>query len=282
MRGIRISKSITDRQDESLKIFFKEISKYPLLDQDEEIELARRIQKGDEKALQKLVNSNLRFVVSVAKQYQGKGIPLVDLIQEGCDGIIIAAKKFDPNRGIKFISYAVWWIRQVIVKALSDHCRVVRVPVSQILYLSRINKSVEKLEKIYERPPSDDELGEDIDISSDKVNSTLKYSIRATSLDTPINEDNDSLLDIIPNNSDLVDEQINQNDLYNTLDRILNKLPNRESDILRMLFGIGMPPVSQEKIANMFGIGGERVRQIQHKGLDMIRKKYIKELNDLL
>ena len=280
MRGIKISQSITDRNDETLKLYFKEVAKIPLLTPDEEIYLAKRIQIGDEIALNKLVKSNLRFVISVAKQYQNKGVPLMDLIQEGNNGLIKAAKLFDPDKGIKFISYAVWWIRQFIVKALSDQCRVVRVPVSQVLYLSRLNKSIEKLEKLYERPPSDEELGEDVNINPDKVNSTLSYTVRASSLETPFDDDC-TLLDIIPNTSDPTDENINKTDLYNTIEEILKNLPNRESDIIRMLFGIGMSPVPQEEIANRLGIGGERVRQIQHKGLNMIRSKYLNKLKDL-
>lgn len=284
MKSFKITPSITDRQDASLGLYFKDVSKLPMISPEEEIELARRAKKGDEKAIQELVKANLRFVISVAKQYQGKGIPLVDLIQEGSLGIIQAAKLFDPDKGFKFISYAVWWIRQSIMKAISDQCRTIRIPISQVVYINKINKASEKFEQLNGRKPSTEELEEETKIEANKINSTMVSSGRTVSLESPLkNEEVGCLLDVIPDEGAiLADSETTRNDLSASLEFILSKLPYRESDILRMSFGIGMQVMPSEEIANRFGIGTERVRQIQHSAIKNIRKNYLNELKDLL
>ena len=284
MKSFKITPSITDRQDASLGLYFKDVSKLPMLSPEKELELARKAKNGDEKAIQELVKANLRFVISVAKQYQGKGLPLVDLIQEGSLGAIQAAKLFDPDKGFRFISYAVWWIRQSIMKAISDQCRTIRVPMSQVVCISKINKASEKFEQKYGRKPSPEELEQDTDIEVSKINSTLAYNNKAMSLDSPFSDDDVScLLDVIPNdNATPADTSTNREDLINGIERVLSKLSFRDRDILRMSFGIGMQPMQNEEIANRFGIGTERVRQIQHSAIKSIRKNYINELKDLI
>lgn len=283
MKSLRITPSITDRQDASLRLYFKDVSKLPMISQEKEIELAQKAKNGDGKAIQELVKANLRFVISVAKQYQGKGLPLVDLIQEGSLGIIQAAKLFNPDRGIKFISYAVWWIRQSIIKAISDQCRTIRTPLNQIVCLRKISKATERFEQEHGIKPSSEELEQDINIEVDKINSTLAYNNKTISLDNQFNDTDGCLLDIIPNNNAvLADTYIDKTDLINEIEYILSELSPRDSDVLRMSFGIGIHPMQNEEIANRFGIGTERVRQIQHNAIKYIRKHYLNELKDLL
>ena len=284
MKSLKITQSITDRQDASLGLYFKEVSKQPILSQEEEVELTRKVKEGNSDAMDKLIKSNLRFVISVAKQYQGKGLPLVDLIQEGNLGMIQAAKLFDPDKGFKFISYAVWWIRQAIMKALSDQCRTVRIPMSQVVYINKINKVSEKFEQLNGRKPSIQELENETNLDQSKINTALSSVSRSVSLDNPIkDEDSNCLIDIIPNeNSAPTDINTNESDLSNEIERVLSKLSCRDRDILRMSFGIGMDPMSNDEIANRFGIGGERVRQIQHSAINYIRKNYSDGLKDLL
>lgn len=285
MKTFKILPSITDRQDESLKIFFKEISKIPLLTQEEEKKLAYRMKNGDKDAIDKMVASNLRFVVSVAKQYQNKGLPLIDLIQEGCTGIIRACESYDVDTGNKFISYAVWWIRQAILQAISDQCRTVRVPVNHIVTMNKINKMVEKFEQENGRFPSNEEIEEETKLPIDKINFTLSSSYRTTSLDSSFKDDEDAslLIDILPNtNIEDSDERIEYQEDYKELLNILSNLSDREHDIVVMYFGIGMFPMQYEEIANRFGIGSERVRQILHEALEYLRKNYSNELKQLL
>lgn len=283
MRSFKISQSITDRQDASLNYYFKDVSRQPMISQEEEIELTKQIKKGSEAAVKKLVEANLRFVISVAKQYQNKGLALVDLIQEGNLGLIEGARKFDETRGFRFISYAVWWIRQAIIKALSDQCRTIRVPSNQIVCINKINKAIEKFEQQHGRKPSTGELEELTNIDYDKICLTMSAMNRSVSLESPIkDEDASCLLDIIPNDGVSTDTEVSKNDLSNEIERILSKLSYRDRDILRMSFGIGMNPMTNEEIARRFGIGSERVRQIQHSALKHIRNKYTKELKDLL
>lgn len=202
MRNFKIAQSITDRQDASLGIYFRDVSKQPMISPEEEIELTREIKKGNNKAAEKLINANLRFVISVAKQYQGKGLPLVDLIQEGNCGLIEASKKFDENRGFRFISYAVWWIRQAIIKAISDQCRTIRVPMSQIVCVGKINKATEAFEKTYGRKPSVEELEESTKLEANKITSALSSINGSVSLNSPFKgDDTGCLLDVIPNNN---------------------------------------------------------------------------------
>lgn len=284
MKSFKITQSITDRQDASLGLYFKDVSKLSLLSPKEEIELTRKIKNGDEKAIKKLIESNLRFVISVAKQYQGKGLPLVDLIQEGNLGLIQSAKLFNPDKGFRFISYAVWWIRQSIMKAISDQCRTIRVPMSQVVCISKINKASERFEQKHGRKPSPEELEQDTNIEVSKINSTLAYNNKAMSLDSPFSDDDVScLLDVIPNDNAIpVDTSTNKEDLVNGIEHVLSKLSFRDRDVLRMSFGIGMQPMSNDEIAKRFGIGTERVRQIQHSAINFIRKNYINNLKELL
>ena len=284
MKNFKITQSITDRQDASLGLYFKDVSKLSLLSPEEEIELTKRVKEGDEKATKKLIESNLRFVISVAKQYQGKGIPLVDLIQEGNIGILQAARLFNPDKGFRFISYAVWWIRQSIIKAISEQCRTVRIPMSQVVYINKINKATEKFEQLNGRKPSLGELEEETKIEASKINSTMASAGRAISLESSLKDEEVScLLDIIPDEGATpADSNVTKNDLSSSIEAILAKLSYRDSDILRMSFGIGMQPMPNDEIANRFGIGTERVRQIQHSAINFIRKNYINDLKELL
>ena len=283
MKSLKITPSITDRQDASLGLYFRDISKQSMITQEEETELTRRIKNGDEEASKKLVEANLRFVISVAKQYQGKGLPLIDLIQEGNYGLIEASKRFDETRGFKFISYAVWWIRQSIIKALSDQCRTIRIPMNQVSYISKINKVLDKFEKEYERSPSIEEIKDETNINEDKILGILSYSGKTISLETPIKgEDTSCLIDILPNDTPSSDSSMCNEDVAKVINIILSTLSYRDRDVIRMSFGIGMEPMSNIEIANRFGIGGERVRQIIQSTISNIRKKYSNDLIDLL
>lgn len=284
MKSFKITQSITDRQDASLGLYFKDVSKLSLLSPEEEIKLTKKVKEGDEKAKNKLIESNLRFVISVAKQYQGKGLPLVDLIQEGSLGMIEAATKFNPDKGFRFISYAVWWIRQSIMKAISEQCRTIRIPMSQVVYINKINKATERFEQLNGRKPSLEELEKETKIEASKINSTMASAGRAVSLESPLKDEEVScLLDIIPDEGATpADSDATRNDLSNGIEAILAKLSYRDSDILRMSFGIGMQPMPNDEIANRFGIGTERVRQIQHSAIKFIRKNYINDLKELL
>lgn len=284
MKSFKITQSITDRQDASLGLYFKDVSKLSLLSPDEEIELTKKVKEGDERATKKLIESNLRFVISVAKQYQGKGIPLVDLIQEGNLGLIQSARLFDPDKGFRFISYAVWWIRQAIMKAISEQCRTIRVPMSQVVYLNKINKASEKFEQLNGRKPFAEELEEETEIEANKINNAIVSVGRTVPLESPLKDEEVScLLDIIPDEGAIpADSDATRNDLSNSIEAILAKLSYRDSDILRMSFGIGMQPMPNDEIANRFGIGTERVRQIQHSAINFIRKNYINDLKELL
>ena len=284
MRKFKITQSITDRKDASLGLYFKDVSKLSMITPEEEIELTKRIKLGDNEAANELVSANLRFVISVAKQYQNKGLDLVDLIQEGNLGMLEAARKFDETRGYRFISYAVWWIRQAIMKAISDQCRTVRVPMSQIVNMGKITKASEKFEQENGRAPSVEELEEETSLDPKKISMSLAATYRSVSLESPFrDEDVSCLLDIIPNdNSEPTDSTVVREDLAIGINRILSKLSYREGDVIRMSFGIGMQQMSNDEIANRFGIGGERVRQIQHGAISKMKNKFGKELNDLL
>lgn len=284
MKSFKITQSITDRQDASLGMYFKDVSKQPLIDINKEIALTKRIKEGDKTAIDELVKANLRFVISVAKQYQNKGLSLVDLIQEGNVGLIEASKRYDETRGFRFISYAVWWIRQAIMHAISDQCRTVRIPMSQVVYMNKINKATSKFEQEHGRKPSPEEIEEETNLTSDKISFTLSSSSRSMSLETPFkDEEAGCLLDVLPNeNCEDADEQLVQSSVSKELEDILNKLSFRERDILRMSFGLGMTPMQNEEIASRFGVGAERVRQIQHEALSKIREKYSNALRELL
>lgn len=284
MKSFKITQSITDRKDASLGIYFKDVSKLSMITPEKEIELTRRIKLGDKAAANELVTANLRFVISVAKQYQNKGLDLVDLIQEGNIGMLEAAYKFDETRGYRFISYAVWWIRQSIMRAISEQCRTVRVPMSQIVNMSKINKMSEKFEQKNGRVPSMEEIEEETNLNRNKINMSLTSTYRSVSLESPLrDEDVSCLLDVLPNdNSESTDTTALKSDLILEIERILSKLSYREQDVLRMSFGIGVQAMSNDEIANRFGIGGERVRQIQHSAINHIKNKYKNELSELL
>lgn len=284
MKGFKITQSITDRQDASMGLYLKDVSKQPLLTPEQEVELSKRVKEGDKVALNDLVRANLRFVVSVAKSYQNQGLPLVDLIQEGNLGLIEAAKRYDEARGYKFISYAVWWIRQSILQALGEKSRTVRVPMSQISIVGKINKASDKFEQEYKRKPSVEELSAILGIDPEKIAVAIESISRAVSLETPFgDEEAGCLLDVIPNeNSSNSDEYSSRNDLSNSIELALSSLPFRERDILRMLFGIGMCPMQDDEIANRFGIGRERVRQIRKEALKTLAEEYGDILKEFL
>lgn len=282
MRPIKILQSITDRHDDSLNIFFKEISKIPLIDINKETELSRRVKDGDMSAANELALANLRFVISVAKQYQNKGIPLVDLIQEGIIGLIRAAQKYDESKGFRFISYAVWWIRQAIIKAISSQCRTVRTPSSQINLYNKIDQISNRFEQENNRLPSTDEIEELIDVDSDKVSISINAFNKSVSLDTKFSDDESgTLLDIIPDDSMSITTKLEEEDISKEMACIFDELSNRESDVIRMVFGFGMNPMQKEEIANRFGITSERVRQIQKEALEKIRKNHYNLLKDI-
>ena len=251
---------------------------------EEEVELTRRIKKGDKSAINKLINANLRFVISVAKQYQGKGLDLVDLIQEGNYGLILSARLFDDTRGYRFISYAVWWIRQSIIKAISEQSRIVRVPTNLIANMSKINKTSERFEQLNERGLSIDEIEEKTKLNKRKIDLSFKSTCKFIPLDNPLkDEDTGCLIDILSNdNSDPADNSIIESNLSVEIEKVLSKLSYRDQDVLRMSFGIGMQPMSYNEIANRFGVGEERIRQIQHGTIKFIRKEYGDELIELL
>ena len=284
MKSFKITQSITDRKDASLGIYFKDVSKLSMITPEKEVELTKRIKLGDKAAANELVTANLRFVISVAKQYQNKGLDLVDLIQEGNIGMLEAAYKFDETRGYRFISYAVWWIRQSIMRAISEQCRTVRVPMSQIVNMSKINKMSEKFEQKNGRVPSMEEIEEETNLDRKKINMSLASTYRSVSLESPLrDEDVSCLLDVLPNdNSESTDTTALKSDLILEIERILSKLSYREQDVLRMSFGIGVQAMSNDEIASRFGIGGERVRQIQHSAINHIKNKYKNELSELL
>ena len=284
MKSFKITQSITDRKDASLGIYFKDVSKLSMITQEKEVELTKRIKLGDKAAANELVTANLRFVISVAKQYQNKGLDLVDLIQEGNIGMLEAAYKFDETRGYRFISYAVWWIRQSIMRAISEQCRTIRVPMSQIVNMSKINKMSEKFEQKNGRVPSMEEIEEETNLNRKKINMSLASTYRSVSLESPLrDEDVSCLLDVLPNdNSESTDTTALKSDLILEIERILSKLSYREQDVRRMSFGIGVQAMSNDEIANRFGIGGERIRQIQHSAINHIRNKYKNELSELL
>jgi len=273
MRQLKITKSITNRESASLDKYLQEIGKEELITVEEEVELAQRIKKGDQAALEKLTRANLRFVVSVAKQYQNQGLSLPDLINEGNLGLIKAAEKFDETRGFKFISYAVWWIRQSILQALAEQSRIVRLPLNQVGSLNKINKAFSKFEQEHERKPSPEELAESLDLPADKVADTLRVSGRHVSVDAPfVDGEDNSLLDVLVNNdSPNADRSLIMESLAKEIHRSLATLTERESDIIRLFFGIGCQEMTLEEIGERFGLTRERVRQIKEKAIRRLR-----------
>ena len=277
MRQLKISKSITNRSSEALDKYLVEIGREPMITVDEEIELAQEIHKGGrkgERAKEKLIKANLRFVVSVAKQYQHQGLSLTDLIDEGNIGLVKAAEKFDETRGFKFISYAVWWIRQSILQALAEQSRIVRLPLNQVGSLNKISKAFSKFEQENERRPSPEELAGELDIPVDKISDTLKVSGRHISVDAPFVEGEDnSLLDVLVNDdSPMADRSLVNESLAREIDRALSTLTDREKEIIQMFFGIGQQEMTLEEIGDKFGLTRERVRQIKEKAIRRLRQ----------
>ena len=273
MRQLKITKSITNRESASLDKYLQEIGKEDLITVEEEVELAQRIKKGDQEALEKLTKANLRFVVSVAKQYQNQGLSLPDLINEGNLGLIKAAEKFDETRGFKFISYAVWWIRQSILQALAEQSRIVRLPLNQVGSLNKINKALARFEQENERTPSPEELAVVLDIPKEKVSDTLRVSGRHVSVDAPFADGEDSnLLDVLVNaDSPNADRGLINESLSTEVDRALATLTERERDIIKYFFGIGCSEMTLEEIGDKFGLTRERVRQIKEKAIRRLR-----------
>lgn len=273
MRQLKITKSITNRESASVEKYLQEISREALLTTEEEVELAQKIRKGDSLALDRLTRANLRFVVSVAKQYQNQGLSLPDLINEGNLGLIKAAQKFDETRGFKFISYAVWWIRQSILQALAEQARIVRLPLNQVGSLNRINKALSRFEQENERRPSAEELSKELDIPVDKISDTLKVSARHVSVDAPFSDDEDgSLLDVLPNDdAPEADSSLNKESLSQEIDRALARLNERERDVVKRFFGIGCDEMSLDEISEELNLSRERVRQIKEKAIRQLK-----------
>lgn len=274
MRQLKIQKSITNRESASLEKYLQEIGHEELLTVDEEVELAQKIRKGDRKALDRLTKANLRFVVSVAKQYQNQGLSLPDLINEGNVGLIKAAEKFDETRGFKFISYAVWWIRQSILQAIAEQSRIVRLPLNQVGSVNKINRELNKFEQEHERRPSADEIADRIDLPEDKIAEALKVNNNHhVSVDAPFVEGEDnSLLDVLTNDDiPSTDRALVQESLRDEIGRALEILNERERKVVKAFFGIGMPEMTLEEIGDKYNLTRERVRQIKEKAIRRLR-----------
>jgi len=275
MRQLKITKQVTNRESKSLDKYLQDISKLPMITAEEEVELAQRIREGDQAALDKLTTANLRFVVSVAKQYQNQGLTLPDLINEGNAGLVKAAKRFDETRGFKFISYAVWWIRQAILQALAEQSRIVRLPLNKIGSINKINKAFSFLEQTHQRPPSAQEIAQELDMTVSEVKQSLKNSGRHLSMDAPLKEgETSSLYDVVksgesPNpDRDLMKESLNVE-----INRALDTLSQKESDVIRLNFGLSdEPPMTLDEIGATFDLTRERVRQIREKGIKRLRQ----------
>lgn len=273
MRQLKITKSITNRESASLDKYLQEIGREELISVEEEVELAQRIRNGDRVALEKLTKANLRFVVSVAKQYQNQGLSLPDLINEGNLGLIRAAEKFDETRGFKFISYAVWWIRQSILQALAEQSRIVRLPLNQVGSLNKINKALARFEQENERRPTSEELAKVLDMPEEKISDTLKVSGRHVSMDAPFaNGEDNSLIDVLEN-TDLpnTDSKLIEESLSKEIERVLAALSDREREIIKMFFGISCQERTLEEISDTFGLTRERVRQIKEKAIRRLK-----------
>ena len=273
MRQLKITKSITNRESQSLDKYLQEIGHEELISVDEEVELAQKIRNGDKKALEKLTKANLRFVVSVAKQYQNQGLSLPDLINEGNLGLIKAAKKFDETRGFKFISYAVWWIRPSILQALAEQSRLVRLPLNQVGSVNKVSRAFNKFEQENERRPSIEEIAAEIDLPQDKIAEAIKVGNRQISVDAPFSDsDDNSLLDILPNTSiPNADKGLDIESLKEEVNRALSTLNERERDILKDFFGLNGTELTLEEIGQKYGLTRERVRQIKEKAIRRLR-----------
>ena len=283
MKAISISKSITNRSE--INDYLKDVAKIPLLTKEEEIDLATKARNGDKKAKDKLIISNLRFVITVAKKYQNNGLPLADLINEGNIGLIRAAELFDPNKGFKFISYAVWWIRQAIVKAIQNTNRTIRIPSTQYSILYNINKEISNFYQKNERQPSAEELSIIMNIPEEQIIKLLEYNNRMSSIDTPISDDEDAgtMVDIIPNqNIKKTDYSLNEESDNTNMNLILNLLGDRERDIVILYYGLGCKALRLGEIGRLFGISAERTRQVRDKALNKLRTTYKKQVSHIL
>lgn len=276
MRQLKITKQITNRDTKSLEKYFQEISKLDLITAEEEVELARRIREGDQIALNSLVNANLRFVVSTAKQYQGSGLRLSDLINEGNIGLVKAAKRFDETRGFKFISYAVWWIRQSILQAISEQSRMVRLPLNKIGEISKIKKASSSLEQVYQRPPNALEIAGELEMNRDQVKLAMKNSGKHVSMDAPFETGESSNLYTVIQSKDSVspDAELMRESLNMDMNQALKSLPERESEVIRLYYGLDeRNPKSLSEIGELFDLTRERVRQIREKAIRRLRNK---------
>lgn len=273
MRQLKITKSITNRESASLDRYLQEIGREKMISAEEEVRLAQRIKQGDEKALDELTKANLRFVVSVAKQYQNQGLSLPDLINEGNVGLIKAAHKFDETRGFKFISYAVWWIRQSILQALAQQSRMVRLPLNQVGSLHKVSRAAKEFEQKNERKPSIEELAGDVDLPEEKIVEAIKADTRHVSVDAPFtSDDSNSLLDVLPNgNSPSADKDLLHESLQKEIERALETLSPRERNVIKAFFGIGQQEMTLEEIGDKYGLTRERVRQIKEKAIRRLR-----------
>ncbi len=273
MRQLKITKSITNRESAALEKYLQEISKETMISAEEEVELAQRIKKGDQKALERLTKANLRFVVSVAKQYQNQGLSLPDLINEGNLGLLKAAERFDETRGFKFISYAVWWIRQSILQAISEQSRIVRLPLNQVGSVNKINREINRFEQINERRPSVDEIAEKVDLPHEKIDEALAINGHQISVDAPfVDGEDNSLLDVMPNSdAPLADNELVEESLRSEIQNALNALNERERNVVEASYGINQPELTLEEIGTKFGLTRERVRQIKEKAIRKLR-----------
>lgn len=275
MKQLKISKQITNRETEALGKYLQEIGRFDLLTAEEEVDLAQKIRKGDQKAIKRMVTASLRFVVTVSKQYQNRGLPLPDLINEGNLGLIKAAKRFDETRGFKFISYAVWWIRQSILQALAEQSRVVRLPLNKIGSISKINKTIDRLEQDYEREPTADEIAAALDLSTEDIKEAIRNSARNVSLDSPMSTSEDhqsSLLDVMENQDPEPDDVLIRESLRSEIERALHTLTEREADIVRLYFGLsGNGALTLGEIGERFDLSRERVRQIKENAVRRLK-----------
>lgn len=274
----------TDRSDSLLTSYLKDISKYKILDSDEVTRLICEAQKGDDVAREQVIKSNLRFVVTIAKQFQNRGIPLIDLISSGNEGLMKAIDKFDPERGVTFLSYAVWWIRQSIYNSIYWQAREIRLPMSQQLLVISILDATNKFLQSHDRNPSSEEISEMTDIPREQIDYLAQFSNKLVSVDDFIggDEENSQVCDIIPDGEDPLDEQVNKSYVTKELENLLSKLTIREHDLICMLFGIGMAPVNPKIIADMYGVGGERIRQMKEGALAKLRRRFSNQLKNLM
>ncbi len=275
MRQLKITKQVTNRETKSLNNYLQDVSKIDLITAEEEVELAQRIQKGDERALNELTRANLRFVISVAKQYQNQGLSLSDLINEGNVGLVKAAKRFDETRGFKFISYAVWWIRQSILQAIAEHARTVRLPLNKIGEISKINKAMVYLQQVHERKPTPSEIAKHLDISVEKVKISLQNVSRSLSMDAPFaeGENDNNLYDVLSSSeSPRPDRELMQESLSIEIDRALDTLTEKEAEVVRLNYGLGnQPAMTLQEIGDIYDLSRERVRQIREKAIKRLR-----------